>query len=204
MSARPTPFPRCADRIVVFESPQSEVAFPGGATTQRADGHSFHSKARGTIATMQEQSDIAVRQATIFDLDLLAPLFDAYRQFYRKPSDPGLARRFLLERFQHNQSVIFVAMRQDGSAAGFTQLFPGFSSLSAARIFILNDLFVHPESRRKRVGSLLLAVAARFAREAGAVRLTLSTEITNVSAQALYGAEGWTRQEDFYVYDLAL
>jgi hypothetical protein len=50
--------------------------------------------------------DIAVRQATIGDLELLVPLFDAYRQFYRKVSDMALARQFLLERFQHNQSVI--------------------------------------------------------------------------------------------------
>ena len=147
---------------------------------------------------------IAVRQATIFDLDLLAPLFDAYRQFYRKPSDLGLARRFLLERFQHNQSVIFLAIRQDGSAVGFTQLFPSFSSVSAARILILNDLFVRPEARRMRAGSLLLSAAARFGRAVGAVRLTLSTEVTNVAAQALYEAEGWTRQTDFYVYNLTL
>jgi hypothetical protein len=67
---------------------------------------------------------VVVRQATILDLDLLTPLFDAYRQFYRKPSDLGLARRFLLERFQHNQSIVFLAVRQNGSAVGFTQLFP--------------------------------------------------------------------------------
>ena len=53
--------------------------------------------------------DIAVRQATVADLDLIVPLFDAYRQFYRKPSDLGLARTFLFERFQHNQSIIFIA-----------------------------------------------------------------------------------------------
>ncbi len=131
-------------------------------------------------------------------------MFDAYRQFYRKPSDLGLARRFLLERFQHNQSIVFLALQQDGSAVGFTQLFPSFSSASAARIFILNDLFVQPEARRKRVGSLLLAAAARFGRAVGAVRLILSTEVTNETAQALYETERWTRQTDFYVYNLAL
>ena len=145
-----------------------------------------------------------MRQATIFDLDRLAPLFDEYSQFYRKPGDPGLARQFLRERFQHNQSIIFLAERHDGSAVGFTQLFPSFSSVSAARIFILNDLFVRPEARRRNVGSLLLAAAARFGQESGAVRLTLSTEVTNEAAQALYEAEGWTRQRDFYAYNLAL
>src|SRR5580692_4043751 len=108
--------------------------------------------------------ELAVRQATIFDLELLVPLYDAYRQFYRQPSDPALARRFLLERFQHNESTIFLATK-DGAGVGFTQLFPSFSSVSAARIFILNDLFVSPEARRQKVGSLLLGAAERYGRE---------------------------------------
>ncbi|MGA2714532.1 MAG: GNAT family N-acetyltransferase [Bryobacteraceae bacterium] len=153
---------------------------------------------------MNERQDVTVRQATIFDLDLLIPLFDAYRQFYRKPSDLDLARRFLFERFQHNQSIIFVALRPDCSAVGFTQLFPSFSSASAARIFILNDLFVQPEFRRKGVGALLLRAAAGFGHAAGAVRLTLSTEIANQPAQALYESCGWMRQTDFHVYNLSL
>ena len=151
-----------------------------------------------------EERNITVRQATIFDLDLVAPLFDRYRQFYRRPGDLELARRFLRERFEHNQSVIFVAACTDGSAAGFAQLFPSFSSASAARIFILNDLFVLPEARRKGAGSKLLSAAADYGRAAGAVRLTLSTEVTNRAAQALYEAQGWVRQTDFYVYNVGL
>ena len=147
---------------------------------------------------------ITVRQGTIFDLNLIFPLFDAYRQFYRKPADPELARQFLLERFQHHESVILIALAEDGSAAGFTQLYPSFSSASAARIYILNDLFVKPEFRRHGVGAQLLAEAVRFARAAGAVRLTLSTEVTNTAAQALYESCGWTRQTEFYVYNLNL
>jgi GNAT superfamily N-acetyltransferase len=148
--------------------------------------------------------NVTVRQATVFDLDLIVPLFDAYRQFYRKPGDLELARRFLLEKFAHNESIIFLAMLPDGSAVGFTQLFPSFSSVSAARILILNDLFVRPDARRMRVGSLLLGAAAEYGRSIGAVRLTLSTEVTNVTAQSLYEGEGWVRQEEFYNYNFSL
>ena len=148
--------------------------------------------------------DIAVRQATVADLDLIVPLFDGYRQFYRKPSDLGLARMFLLERFQHNQSIIFIALDQDSVAVGFTQLYPAFSSVSVARIFILNDLFVVSAARRQGIASLLLRVAADFGRAVGAVRLTLSTAITNESAQSLYESEGWSRDNTFYVYHLPL
>jgi len=41
---------------------------------------------------------MTIRLAKISDLDLLAPLFDAYRVFYRKRTDPDLARQFLPER----------------------------------------------------------------------------------------------------------
>jgi GNAT superfamily N-acetyltransferase len=151
---------------------------------------------------MKDTTTATVRQATIFDLDLVAPLFDAYRQFYRKPADLALARQFLLERFQHNESVIFVAIAGDGGAWGFVQLFPSFSSGAAARILILNDLFVAPEARRTGLGTLLLRAAAEYGKAMGAVRLTLSTELTNKTAQSLYEAEGWKRQTDFQVYNL--
>jgi ribosomal protein S18 acetylase RimI-like enzyme len=153
---------------------------------------------------MHEEHDVTVRQASVDDLDRLAPMFDAYRQFYRATGDLARAREFLRQRLEHHQSFVFLAEARDGSALGFTQLYPSFSSLSAARIFILNDLFVHPQARRKNVGSLLLAAAARFGLEAGAVRLTLSTEVDNLPAQALYESRGWKRQQGFFTYDLAL
>jgi len=147
--------------------------------------------------------EVEVRQATKADLDLVVPLFDAYRQFYRQPGDVERARRFLLERFEHEQSVIFLAF--DGAAAvGFTQLYPSFSSGAMARIFVLNDLFVAPEARRCGAGSALLQAAAQYGRRIGALRLVLSTEVTNTSAQSLYERTGWKRDTVFCVYQLAL
>ena len=153
---------------------------------------------------MSGSTNIQVRQATVADIELLAPLFDGYRQFYGQPSNIALARTFLLERFQHNQSIIFLAVLANGAAAGFTQLFPSFSSVSAVRIFVLNDLFVTPEARRCRVGVKLLEAAAIFGRAVGAVRLELSTAIDNDSAQALYASQGWVRDTKFFAYSLPL
>ena len=145
-----------------------------------------------------------VRQATLGDLDQLVPLFDGYRQFYGEVSDLSLARQFLAECISRGQSVVLIAEGPDGAAIGFAQLFPSFCSVRAAPIYILNDLFVSPATRRRGVGSLLLKVAAETGRAAGAVRLELSTAITNVSAQRLYKALGWKRDEEFYVYSLSL
>src|SRR5215467_10081663 len=141
-------------------------------------------------------SAIDIRQARVEDLELIVPLFDAYRQFYRQPSEPERAKEFLLERFEHNQSIIFLAFER-AAALGFTQLYPSFSSGAMARIFILNDLFVIPEARRRGVGSALLLAARAHALRAGAVRLVLSTEVTNASAQTLYEKLGWKRDTVF-------
>jgi ribosomal protein S18 acetylase RimI-like enzyme len=147
---------------------------------------------------------ISIRPAAPPDLDQLVPLFDGYRQFYGKSSDPTLARRFLGDRLTEKDSLVLIAEEPDRSAIGFAQLYPTFSSVRAARIFILNDLFVLPAARGRGAGSRLLESAAAVARASGAVRLKLSTAITNVSAQRLYEAMGWKRDEEFYEYGLSL
>jgi ribosomal protein S18 acetylase RimI-like enzyme len=146
---------------------------------------------------------IAVRLAGPDDLDLVAPLFDGYRCFYGRPSDPALARGFLKERIVRKESVIFLA-ELDGRPAGFTQLYRGFTSVGAARLWLLNDLFVDPAVRRCGAGGLLLDAAAAFARKDGAIRLVLSTAVTNKAAQALYERHGWKKDTDFLHYALTL
>ncbi len=146
---------------------------------------------------------ITVRQAILADLEDLTALFDRYRQFYGKAGDLEGARRFLLERFEHGQSILLIA-HANGEPAGFTQLYPSFSSLSMARIFVLNDLFVAATARRQGTASQLLSAATALARQLGAVALTLSTALDNHAAQALYEGSGWQRDTDFFTYDLRL
>lgn len=148
-------------------------------------------------------SNITVRQAVLVDLDALVPLFDGYRQFYGQSSDVVGAREFLQARFEHGQSVVLLA-ESDGRAVGFTQLFPGFSSVSMARVFVLNDLYVDPYVRRMGVASALLKSAQDHAQKLRAVRLSLNTDIQNLTAQALYDAIGWQRDQQFYAYHLHL
>ena len=148
-------------------------------------------------------STITVRQATLSDLEALVPLFDAYRQFYGRVSDRDAVRDFLLARSNHGESVLFIAF-DDNSPVGFTQLYPSFSSVSLARTFVLNDLFVSESARRKGVASQLMSAAVAFARTLGAVRVSLSTATTNETAQAVYQSTGWKRDEQFFVYHFAI
>jgi GNAT superfamily N-acetyltransferase len=136
---------------------------------------------------------IATRRATLADLDAVAPLFDAYRQFYGQPSDTARARSWLTNRMQAGESVVLLA-EVDGRPGGFVQLYPMFSSVRTARLWILNDLFVASDARRGGVARALLDAAAQFARDDGAAGLMLETARDNAPARALYRAAGW--QED--------
>ncbi len=127
------------------------------------------------------------------------PLFLDYLRFYDVPADEGRAREFIAQRLTRGESAIFLAY-DGGSPAGFTQLYPGFSSLDQARQWTLEDLFVTPAARNRGVARALLAAAEDLARATGAVRLILSTAVTNANAQRLYESAGWVRDDDFYVY----
>jgi GNAT superfamily N-acetyltransferase len=143
--------------------------------------------------------EVRTVRAELDDLDALVPLFDGYRRFYRQLSDVVGARAFLADRIKRGESVIFLAV-VDGAIVGFTQLYPVFSSVSMKRLWLLNDLFVAPDARKSGAGRALLERAERWAAETGATGLTLSTEVTNLAAQRLYEACGWTKDEDFVHY----
>ena len=140
--------------------------------------------------------------ATLDSLDELAPLFDAYRGFYARPSDLDAARAYLRQRILLGESVVYLARTQDG-ALGFTQLYPTFSSLSLKRLWVLSDLFVIPEARGRRVGEALLNAAIGLARATDAAGLVLETAHDNVSGQRLYERVGFTRTDlEFRTYFL--
>jgi len=197
-----------------------EIKIGGNYTPVMRDGHQFYVSGQiprvgGDVLfvgaegggsnkiTGEKMNSITIRQVVLADLDVVADLFDGYRQFYGQPSDLVAARTFLKARFEHGESTIFLAESQ-GQAVGFTQLYPSFSSVSMARVFVLNDLYVAPTTRRQGVGEALLKAASDHARQLGAVRLSLTTAVDNTSAQTLYESGGWLRDQKFYAYHLAL
>jgi GNAT superfamily N-acetyltransferase len=147
-------------------------------------------------------AEIRIVRAGRNELDDLAPLFDGYRQFYRQRSDLAAAREFLRERIERAESVIYAAYAGSREAAGFTQLYPSFSSVSLKQLWILNDLFVRSDIRRGGVGRALLERARQHAVETGAKGLVLNTAVTNKPAQTLYESCGWKRDDEFLQYHL--
>ncbi len=147
---------------------------------------------------------ISTRIASPADLDVVASLFDAYRQFYQQPADLALATRFMTERMGKQESVVIVAQGPERTVLGFCQLYPTFCSVQAAPILTLYDLFVRPEARGAGAGKQLMLAAERYAADHGFARMDLSTAKTNLPAQALYESLGWVRDGTFHTYSKAI
>ncbi|MGE5206698.1 MAG: N-acetyltransferase family protein [Chlamydiota bacterium] len=146
---------------------------------------------------------VGIVRATAGDVDRVAPLFDAYRQFYKKKPDLAGARAFLGERLEKDESVIFLAMAGD-KAVGFVQLYPCFSSTAMKPMWILNDLFVTPEARRSGAAKALMERSRQWAVETEADGLWLETAVDNHPAQRLYESLGWKRDNDYFRYLMPL
>ena len=141
-----------------------------------------------------------IRQATVADTNKVAPLFDAYRQFYEQAPDAQEASTFIRERLERGESVILLAQDAAHRAVGFCQLYPSFCSVEAKPIYVLYDLFVHPDARRSGAGRALLMEAEALSRRHGKVRMDLTTARTNTAAQSVYESLGWVRDDVFFAY----
>lgn len=151
--------------------------------------------------------DLSIIEAGMQEIDLVVPLFDRYRMFYRQPSDLEAARRFLRARIQHRDSVIFLALTGKGAnemGAGFALLYPSFNSVTATPIWILNDLYVLEGLRRHGVAQRLIDRGRELAEDTGATIISLSTGRENHPSRKLYERLGFTLDESFCTYLLNL
>lgn len=151
-----------------------------------------------------------IKRITLAESGLVTGLFNKYRVFYKKESDPALAEKFIRERLANNESVIFVALETENERlvpAGFTQLYPKYSSVSATKNWILNDLYVESDYRKRGIGEALIQTAMAFAKGEGASFVQLETAVDNYTAQSLYETIGFEKQEPevgYFVYRIGL
>ncbi|HWZ03257.1 MAG TPA: GNAT family N-acetyltransferase [Mucilaginibacter sp.] len=141
-----------------------------------------------------------IKRITSSEYKLVTGLFDKYRVFYEQPSDVTLAENFIKERLENKESVIFVALANDGRPAGFTQLYPAISSVRAIKNWLLNDLYVDAAYRKQGIGEALIKTAMDFAAGEKARYLKLETAVDNYTAQSLYEAIGFEKQEPDTAY----
>ncbi|WGD34824.1 GNAT family N-acetyltransferase [Olleya sp. YS] len=141
---------------------------------------------------------MTIIQANSSHLNQIAPLFDAYRIFYKQNSNIDAAKQFIKQRLEKQDSIILLAF-VDHEPVGFTQLFYSFSSVSMQPLFILNDLYVSKDFRKQGIGVALLNSAKALCKTYNYKGLALQTETTN-PAQKLYEHLGWTLDKDLHYF----
>ena len=131
------------------------------------------------------------------DLGEVLPLMRAYCDFYGvSPSDADLmsmSRALLSD--PAGEGVQLIARDESRRALGFATVFWTWSTLSASRIGIMNDLFVVTDARGKGVADALIAACAECCRARGAGELCWQTAKDNYRAQGVYERVGAARSE---------
>jgi len=139
---------------------------------------------------------VTIARATAADLPELLPLMRAYCDFYEvSPSDEALLAlsRALIVDPEH-EGVQLIA-RHEGVAVGFATIYWSWATTIAARIGVMNDLYVADEARGQGVADGLIRACAEECRAHGAAELTWQTARDNLRAQKVYDRIGAERAE---------
>ena len=131
------------------------------------------------------------------DLSDLLPLMRGYCDFYEvAPADEDLlAMSRVLIADPEREGLQLIARDDSGTAIGFATIFWTWTTLSAARIGVMNDLFVSPDARGGGVADALIAACLEEVRARGARSLGWQTARDNHRAQAVYERVGGRREE---------
>jgi GNAT superfamily N-acetyltransferase len=135
------------------------------------------------------------------DVDELMPMLRAYCDFYRVDPPDERLRALVTALIEHPaEGLQLIARDRDGAAAaatsgrgtplGFATIYWTWQTLHAARVGVLNDLFVIPASRGSGTGRALIERCRELCRERGAEKLVWETAPDNTAAQRLYDGIG--------------
>jgi len=140
---------------------------------------------------------MTIELVTTQDLDELLPLMRGYCDFYEvSPSDDDLlamSRELIAD--PEKEGVQYIARDDEGRAVGFATVFWTWSTTDAARLGVMNDLFVSPDGRGGGYADALIERCREECGRRGARRLTWQTAPDNERAQAVYDRVGGHREQ---------
>ncbi|HVN70363.1 MAG TPA: GNAT family N-acetyltransferase [Candidatus Binatia bacterium] len=140
-----------------------------------------------------------IAQASAGDAAAIAPLFDAYRQFFAGRAEFDASARFLTERLARGECIVFFAST-GGEVEGFITLYPLWSSWHCKRIWFLSDLYVRESSRKRGIGRRLVERVIAYAHETGASSVMVELPHREPHLREFYVRLGFRDDE---LFDLA-
>jgi GNAT superfamily N-acetyltransferase len=133
---------------------------------------------------------LSITPVDVSDLPDLMPMLRAYCDFYRvDPPDDRLLTLATALIENRDEGVQLIA-RQDGTPFGFATIYWSWQTLYAARVGVLNDLYVNQAARGSGTGRALIERGLLLCRERGAEKLVWETAPDNATAQRLYDGIG--------------
>ncbi|MGZ5365117.1 MAG: N-acetyltransferase family protein [Mycobacterium sp.] len=133
---------------------------------------------------------MTIETVTASDLPELLPMMRGYCDFYRvdPPDDSLLALvNALIENADEGVQLI---ARGEGAPLGFATIYWSWQTLYAARVGVLNDLYVESAARGTGTGRALIDRGLVLCRDRGAEKLVWETAPDNATAQRLYDGIG--------------
>lgn len=136
------------------------------------------------------------------NLDEILPLIKSYQEFYNAvPTSLAHNKHFFSQFNEKSSAGCQFLYRKEDKVVGFATVFFTFNSTVAAKVAILNDLYVLPACRGQQIGRQLINYCRDFATTNDAVRLQWVTAPDNAVAQRLYDSLDVKKSEwAFYVY----
>ncbi len=146
---------------------------------------------------------IEVRKIQPGDADELVKLIDALAEYEKlDPPDAEAKARLIRDLFAERPRVESYLAFVDGKAAGYTFIFETYSTFLALPTLFLEDLFVLPEYRSRKVGSALFREMVREAHARGCGRMEWNVLDWNQLAIDFYERYGARRMSEWLGYRL--
>jgi GNAT superfamily N-acetyltransferase len=137
------------------------------------------------------------------DFERVLPLVAGYQRFYRAEPDEDRNRGFFRRFLAPSEDGLLLGAWVGDDLVGFACLYWTFSSVSAAEIAYLADVFVDETRRGAGIGRALIDESTNAARARGAHHLEWLTAIDNRQAQYLYERMGADRSA-WFGYEIPL
>lgn len=140
-------------------------------------------------------TEAMVRRSAESDTDALLPLVEAYVvDFYGRPHPGEDKLRELITNLARGEGGVQFVADSGGGLVGFATLFFTLSTLEAAPVAIMNDLYVVEDARGSSVASDLFLACRAESKARGCAYMTWETASDNHRAQAFYARMGGVRE----------
>lgn len=138
------------------------------------------------------------------EVDQGLSLFAGYQRFYGVIEPDDEQNRMFFTRFvEPSSDGLLLGAWDERVLVGFACLYWTFSSVRAARIAVLSDLFVTEGARGRGIGPALIEAARKATSRHGLRQLEWYTAPNNVIAQRVYDATG-ARRSTWIGYEIRM